>query len=49
MGDLREYINDGRDTRNIIESRRQDHGEGFRNLDDNDRFPAFTRRISEHD
>jgi hypothetical protein len=46
---LREYINNSHDTLNIIDSRRQERGEGFRNRDDNDRFPVFTQRISQHD
>jgi hypothetical protein len=41
-GVLREYINNGRNARNIIDSRCQERGEGFRNCDDSDRFPAFT-------
>lgn len=45
-GDLREIINEGCDARDIIESRCQEHGEGFRNLDDSDRFLVFTRKVT---
>jgi hypothetical protein len=46
---LREVINDNRDAWNIIDSRLQERGEGFRNRDDSDRFPSFTQRISQHE
>jgi hypothetical protein len=46
MGNLREIINEGRNARNIIKSRHQERGEGLCNLDDGDRFSAFTHRIT---
>jgi hypothetical protein len=44
--DLRQKINDGRDTRRIIEARRRDHPDRYHDDDDNDRFPAFTFNIT---
>jgi hypothetical protein len=45
--DLRQKINDGRDTRRIIEARRRDRPDRYHNADDRDRFPAFTSSITD--
>ncbi|RLM93400.1 retrotransposon protein, putative, Ty3-gypsy subclass [Panicum miliaceum] len=45
MIDLRQKINDGRDTWRIIEARRRDRPDKYHDDDDNDRFPAFTSNI----
>jgi hypothetical protein len=47
--DLGHKINDGCDAWDIIDARRQEHGEGFHDIDDSDRFPAFTRNITSYD
>jgi hypothetical protein len=44
--DLRQKINDGRDTRCIIEARRRDRPNRYHDNDDNDRFPALTSNIT---
>jgi hypothetical protein len=45
--DLRQKINDGRDTRCIIEARRRDRSDRYHDDNDNDCFPAFTSNITE--
>jgi hypothetical protein len=47
MIDLRQKINDGRDTRRIIEARRRERPNRYHDDGDNDRFPAFTSNITE--
>jgi hypothetical protein len=43
---LRKKINDGRDTRCVIEARRRDRIDKYHHDDDNDCFPAFTSNIT---
>jgi hypothetical protein len=45
--DLRQKINDGRDTRRIIKARRRNHPDRYDDDNDNDRFPTFTSNITE--
>jgi hypothetical protein len=45
--DLRQKINEGRDTRLVIEARRRDHTGRCDNDDDSDRLPAFTTSITD--
>jgi hypothetical protein len=45
--DLRQKINDGRDARRIINTRRRDRPDRYHDDDDNDHFPAFTSNITE--
>jgi hypothetical protein len=47
MIDLRQKINEGRDARRIIESRRRDHTGRYHDNDDSDRFTAFTSNITD--
>jgi hypothetical protein len=42
-------INEGHDARDIIDLRRHECGSDPRDIDDSDRFPAFTRNITSHD
>jgi hypothetical protein len=45
--DLRQKINEGRDTWCIIEARRRDRPDRYHDDDDNDRFPTFSLNITE--
>jgi hypothetical protein len=45
--DLRQKINDGRDTRHVIKARRRASTDKYHDDDDNDRFPAFTSNITD--
>jgi hypothetical protein len=47
--DLRQKINEGRDARDIIDSRHQERGGDFHDIDNSDRFPAFTHNITFRD
>jgi hypothetical protein len=44
--DLRQKINEGRDARDIIDLRHREHAANPCDVDDCDRFPAFTRNIT---
>jgi hypothetical protein len=46
--DLRQKINEGHDARDIINSRRRERGGDSPDINDSDRFPAFTRNITSH-
>jgi hypothetical protein len=45
--DLREKINEGRDARLVIESRRRDRIDRCHDDDNSDRFPTFTSNITD--
>jgi hypothetical protein len=47
MIDLRQKINEGRDARRVIESRRRDRTGTCHDDDDSDDFPAFTSNITD--
>jgi hypothetical protein len=44
---LRKKINDGRDAWRIIEARRRDRPDTYRDANDSDRFSAFTSNITD--
>jgi hypothetical protein len=45
--DLRQKINEGHNTRCVIEARRRDRTGRCHNDDDSDRFPTFTSKITD--
>jgi hypothetical protein len=47
--DLRQKINNGRDAWDIIDSRCRERGSNFLDIDNSDRFPAFTHNINSRD
>jgi hypothetical protein len=47
--DLRRKIKEGRDARDVINSRHREHGGDPCDVVDSDRFPVFTRNITSHD
>jgi Asp/Glu/hydantoin racemase len=47
MIELKQKINEGRDTRLVIEARRRDRTGRHHEDDDSDRFPAFTTSITD--
>jgi hypothetical protein len=47
--DLRQKINEGHDARDVINLRRHERGGDPHDVDDSDRFPAFTHNITSRD